>query len=644
MFVFPYRAHGFHTRSLSFYSNLIHRSLSLKSFKLAKFLHAQLIKVGFNRHTFLGNRCTDLYSNLGALNDSLQAFDEIRDKNIVSWNICLKALVKHGYLDRACLLFDKMSERDVVSWNTVISGYASRGYSDYVFVLLRKMRYDGCWPDGFTYSILMSASSWTSFSAKQIHASMIRNEIDVSQLIVGNSLIDMYGKVGLLDYALSVIAAMKIIDLVSWNSLIYGCWNSGYGELAFDQFFSMMDFGYSPDAYTLSMMAHICNGLRDLEKGKKFFAFCIKLGLLSNAIVSSAVIYLFSKCNRFDDSIHLFTDINTLDKNPIVSHSIISSYCRHGFGENAWQIFVMNLRDNVMPSEFTLSTLLSLSPTLNMSSNHWIQIHSLVFKLGMENDSVVSTSLVEMYSNLGLIDDAKRLFENIAVKDLICWNIMVSGLACNGRVTEALETFRVMINTGLSPDHITLAGVLLACRHGGLCNEGMAIFSCMEKEFGVSRREEHYVSMVEIMCRAGKYKTALEIAEAIPYEPTPSIWEPILVACWANFDLRIAERAAERMMKYEPHSALPYLVLARIYERRCRWENVIQVRKDMKRMSRKLIIGCSWIGVRNHVVDFREDDSFVLENKDVYSILKFLAWGTSEVEDGLSSVYESTHL
>ena len=337
MYPFLSKAHGFTQSPLSYYSNLIDHSLSSKSLDFFKFSLAQLVKVGFNTHTFLGNRCFDLYSKVGTVSDALKAFDNVDNKSVISWNICLRVYVKSGNLEGARNLFDEMPERDVVSWNSMMSGYASNGYLGHALEVLGGMKNAGMRPNEFTFSIL--ASSVTSAChGKQVHGSMMRSVVNLSNVVVGNYLIDMYGTLGHVDYAFGVFLTMEEVDVISWNSLISGCCKSGQGVLALNQFCLMLSLEYSPDEFTISTVFAVCTNLRDLEKGKQFFAFCVKMGFLSNTTVSSAAIDLFSKCNRLEDSIQLFEEISPRDF--VVCNSMISSYARHGFREDALQLFV----------------------------------------------------------------------------------------------------------------------------------------------------------------------------------------------------------------------------------------------------------------------------------------------------------------
>lgn len=609
---------------VSYYSHLLDRCSSLKSFNFLKSIHAQLSKLGFNTHTFLGNRSLDLYSQFGIVEDALKMFDDITDKNCVSWNICLKGLLRHGCLRKARVLFDEMPVRDVVSWNSMMSGYSSHGLVDHALEIYLKMQSVGVRPNQYTFSILISLVS-SACHGKQVHGRMIRTGgVSLSNVVLGNSLISMYGKLGLVDYAFGVFMTMVKVDTISWNSLIWVCYKSGYAQLALDQFCLMRATEHSPDQFAISTVIGVCCDMRGLEKGKQIFALCFKVGYFSNSIVSSAAIDLLSKCNRLEDAERLFSDLGRWDS--AVCNSMISSYEGHGLEENAIQLFVLMLRENLRPTEFTFSCVLSCVSGF-LPPDKGSQVHSLIVKTGTELDSIVGSSLVQMYSSVGMIDYAMKIFADLVVKDLVSWNTVILGLTHNGREFQALDIFKELLNQGPQPDRVTLTGVLLACNYANCVDEGMMIFSSMEKEYGILPGNEHYVCIVDSLSKVGKLKEAINIIAAMPYEPSFVLWRSVLRGCAVHGDLELAESVAERMMELEPKSSLPYLVLSREYEARGRWESVIRVRKAMKRSCANTdMVECSWIGVRNQVYAFEADQLLHHGGKDIYMMLKLLFW------------------
>ncbi|MCE5166665.1 hypothetical protein HAX54_023714, partial [Datura stramonium] len=282
---------------------------------------------------------------------------------------------------------------------------------------------------------------------------------------------------------------------------------------------------------------------------------------------------------------------------------MISSYAVNNLKENALSVFVQTLRENIRPTAFTLSCILSCATTFPVDLG--IQAHSLVIKLGFVSDPVVSTSLVDMYCKYGLIDSASNIFNNLLTRDLISWNTMIFGLAINGEPTKSLSIYYELLEVGGQPDRITLTALLLACSYGGFVDEGIAIFSSMEEKYGVRPGIEHYTCVVGMLTRAGKLKEAGDLLQNMPYEPNVEIWESILVLCDIYGDLKETERVAEKIMELAPESSLPYLVLAQVYESRGRWESLVRVRKQMKERIEKKVASYSWISVHNCIIMFQ---------------------------------------
>ncbi|KAL5704463.1 hypothetical protein ACHQM5_022889 [Ranunculus cassubicifolius] len=639
-FIIPYvhsRTHSFSSKIISYYSNLIDKSLITNISPHFNPIHAQLMRIGMNSHTFLGNRLIDYYSKCGIIEDALKVFDEMPEKNCFTWNVMLMGFLKVGLFDEACELFDEMPERDVVSWNSMISGYVSKGDFGCALDVFVGMQMENVKPSAYTYSIVMSCLS-SAFQGKELHCSVIRSGLTLSNVVLCNGLIDMYSKLKLIDYAFGVFLTMKDLDVISWNTLILGCGKSDYGQLALVQFCSMRTCGYAPDQHTLSIVITVCSNLLALENGKQVFALCVKMGFCYNTIVISAAIDMFSKCYRLEDSVRLFEEMYIWDV--ALCNSMISCYVRHGFEEDAFWLFVRSLRAGLQPTEFTLSSILTCSSCL-VPVECGTQIHTLVIKLGMESETIAASSLVDMYAKMGLIDSAARIFFEMTFKDLVSWNTMIIGFARNGRELEALETFNKLLDHGVAPDRITLAGVLLACSHRGLLSAGSVIFSSMEKEYGVIPGVEHYACVVDMMCRAGKLSEAMEIVEAMPHAPNAFIWESLLHACKSNDNLELTERVAETLVELEPHLSLPYLVLAEAYEMRCRWESVVRVKKTMKDRGIKKYSDCSWIGIKNQVSVFDREPVFLSGSEQVYSILRLLVWEMAN-EGFVCQIYADT--
>eukprot|EP00249_Psilotum_nudum_P012846 c24006_g5_i1 orf=3-344(+) len=109
---------------------------------------------------------------------------------------------KCGSHENARRIFDKMSERNVVSWNVMIGAYAQHGCGEEAFKLFRRMQIEGVKPNKVTFISMLSACSDPSAMAENmlIHACIIERGLE-SDVVVGNAIVNMYGKCGRIDDA-----------------------------------------------------------------------------------------------------------------------------------------------------------------------------------------------------------------------------------------------------------------------------------------------------------------------------------------------------------------------------------------------------------------------------------------------------------
>lgn len=301
-----------------------------------------------------------------------------------------------------------------------------------------------------------------------------------------------------------------------------------------------------------------------------------------------------------EDSVRLFEQLDRWDS--AVINVVISTYGRYGFGEVALELFQLMLREDIRPTEFTLSCVLSSIPIPPVE--HGSQFHSMAIKSGFDSNAVVASSLMEMYAKTGSIDSSTEIFVKLDKRDLVSWNTIMMGLTQNGRAAETLDVFEELLEEGLPPDRITLAAVLLACNYGGFVDKGMLVFSAMKEEYGVMPGEEHYACIIDLLCQAGQLGKAIDITSTMPFQPGCSIWESILRASAIYGDVKLTENVAERMMDLQLPSPLPYSLLTQAYAMRGRWEAIVRVKKVMRKNGISKVTGCSWIGIKNRIYTF----------------------------------------
>lgn len=148
---------------------------------------------------------------------------------------------KVGELAAARQLFDEMPERNVISWSIMIDGYASHGNPKEALDLFRQMLCQGIIPD--KVSVVGAISACAQLGAldqgRWIHMYMKKHQITMD-VVVQTALVDMYMKCGNLNEACSIFNCMSERNVVSWNVMILGLGMNGFGEEAL-KYFALME-------------------------------------------------------------------------------------------------------------------------------------------------------------------------------------------------------------------------------------------------------------------------------------------------------------------------------------------------------------------------------------------------------------------
>ncbi|XXG70571.1 hypothetical protein AAC387_Pa07g0018 [Persea americana] len=116
-------------------------------------------------------------------------------------------------------------------------------------------------------------------------------------------------------------------------------------------------------------------------------------------------------------------------------------------------------------------------------------------------------------------------------RDVVSWNSMISGYSHHGLGNEALEVFKNMLRVGEVPNYVTFVGVLSACIHLGLVNDGFYILNHLMKEMGTTPGLEHYTCIVGLLSRAGLLEEAENFMRSAPIGWDVVAWRTLLSAC-----------------------------------------------------------------------------------------------------------------
>jgi pentatricopeptide repeat protein len=210
-------------------------------------------------------------------------------------------------------------------------------------------------------------------------------------------------------------------------------------------------------------------------------------------------------------------------------------------------------------------------------------------------------------------------------RDVASWNSLIHGYAQHGEVSMALEAFSEMCSNGGEPGESAFLGVLAACNHTGLVNEGVALFRAITAQHGAAPTPSHYACVVDMLGRSGRFDDALHLIEDMPFEPGILIWKTLLASCRLHGNLETGKLATEKLMELseggEDLDSAGYVLMSGIHAMRGEWRDADRVRQRMDKAGVRKEAGCSWVEVKNEVHPFVAGDASHPDSVSMYQML-----------------------
>jgi pentatricopeptide repeat protein len=161
---------------------------------------------------------------------------------------------------------------------------------------------------------------------------------------------------------------------------------------------------------------------------------------------------------------------------------------------------------------------------------------------------------------------------------------MIGALAKNGYGERALELVDMMRQCGMQPDSVTFTGVLMACCHCGLVDEGLALFRRFVSVAGLVPTMEQCACVVDLLARAGRFVEALEFIAQMPMKPNAIVWGALLSASRVHHNVEFASIAFEQLVQVEPENAGNFVTMSNIYAKAGMAEDAKRVRMMIDRV------------------------------------------------------------
>ncbi|KAG8384556.1 hypothetical protein BUALT_Bualt04G0130100 [Buddleja alternifolia] len=576
--------------SQSIYASVFRLCAGLSASGLGCQLHGHALKNDFGTDTIVGTSMLDMYAKCDNLLDARKVFN---------------LLPKHN----------------LQSYNALIIGYARGARAFESLQLFMHLLKSGLGYDEISLSGALSACAVIKghLEGVQVHGLAVKSPFQYN-ICVANAILDMYGKCGALAEARRIFDEMERRDNVSWNAVITAC-EQNEDEETLLLFISMLRSSMDPDEFTYGSVLKACAGGQALECGREIHGRVIKSGMGLDSFVGSVLVDMYCKCGMVEEAEKLHY---RMEEQTLVSWNvIISGFTSNEQSESAQKFFSKMLGMGIKPDNFTYATVLdSCANVANVGLGK--QIHAQTIKQDLQSDVYIISTLVDMYSKCGNMEDSVLIFEKSSKRDFVTWNSMACAYAQHGHGKETLQMFEKMQLEKVKPNHATFVAILRACAHIGIVDHALHYFNIMKTHYGLEPRLEHYSSMVDILGRSGRLVDALRFIQEMPFEADDVIWRTLLSICKMHGNVEVAEIAANSLLQLDAQDSSAYVLLSNIYADAEMWGEVSKMRRIMRNSRMKKEPGCSWIEVQSEVHMFLVGDKAHPRCEEIYDNLDVL--------------------
>ena len=183
----------------------------------------------------------------------------------------------------------------------------------------------------------------------------------------------------------------------------------------------------------------------------------------------------------------------------------------------------------------------------------------------ISRDVYLTTALIRTYTKCGAMREAREVFEQLGVRDVLAWNTLLAGYAQLGQTKAILNMVRKMRTEGILPDLVTFLVLLVACNHSGFLAEGEILFDEMWVVYCLPPTLEHYACMIDLFGRSGHFDEAVEAIKRMPTLDYLPMWSSLLGSCkkWGNVE--VGKLAFDHCVQLDEHHVAGYVNMRNIF-------------------------------------------------------------------------------
>ncbi|MCO5574462.1 hypothetical protein L7F22_028247 [Adiantum nelumboides] len=254
-------------------------------------------------------------------------------------------------------------------------------------------------------------------------------------------------------------------------------------------------------------------------------------------------------------------------------NNIILGFAEQGDCLQAYHVYQQMKEQAVLPNLVTFTnSLKACGSTAALNVGRRISAHIYGKAGSSEVEILLENAIVDMYGRCGSLAEAQQTFNAMPSRQLVTWNGLVTGYSRQGKSDAVFFLVSRMRDEGFQPNAVTLLGVLNACNHAGLVDEGKDYFNAMNLEYHLDGNIMHHNCVIDLLSRAGRFDDVWAWLQEMPIQPNLDSWITVLNACqtWGNVEL--GRYAFESLVKMDKSNKGAFIMMGNIYANANMWE------------------------------------------------------------------------
>lgn len=238
------------------------------------------------------------------------------------------------------------------------------------------------------------------------------------------------------------------------------------------------------------------------------------------------LVLMYTNCSAFDDAHACIALLPQALQNVFTWNILFKAVALQGLCHETFRLYNDMVAHGVLPNKVTFRSMLDACNS--KPTSYVFQLHFLTVDCDLDTDAAIGTALANLYSRIGSLQDAAKVFDFILQKDVVSWTSMMLIYAQHGHTETAIHLFEQMQLEAIAPDRVTFICVAAACDKPLALPKGRQIHSAI-MENGLEADVTVGTALVSMYGKCGSLRDAKTTFHQMA-QPNVVTWNAIIGA------------------------------------------------------------------------------------------------------------------